>query len=165
MLTILQYVLLFSVSTIRIIYDFVGDPPIELRAISRWMMFGQGLLDAFIYGIVEWHTKRVVRKRVRKGTFSPHASRGHSGQGHSGHHHSGLANKIRQLAHIGHHNHSQPHHHTANGNEGGGNTQTASVQCNTVTSPTVSFIDPEKSILQRLDEGRELSGSSAESRV
>ncbi|RXK40939.1 hypothetical protein M231_01787 [Tremella mesenterica] len=67
----LAYVFLFSVSLIRIIYDFVGTPPTALRAVSRWFIFAQGMLDAIIYGLVEWHTKRVVRRRVRKGHFSP----------------------------------------------------------------------------------------------
>lgn len=49
-----QYVLLFSVSLIRIIYDFAGKPPVVLRAISRWFIFSQGILDALIYGLVEW---------------------------------------------------------------------------------------------------------------
>ncbi|OCF33866.1 hypothetical protein I317_01358 [Kwoniella heveanensis CBS 569] len=66
----LGYLFLFSVSLIRLIYDFAGDPPVALRAISKWMVLGQGVLDALIYGVVEWHTKRVVRKKVRKGTFS-----------------------------------------------------------------------------------------------
>ncbi|KAK8847503.1 hypothetical protein IAR55_005361 [Kwoniella newhampshirensis] len=70
----LGYLFLFSVSLIRLIYDFAGRPPESLRAISRWLILSQGLLDAVIYGIVEWHTKRVVRKRVRKGTFSPRQS-------------------------------------------------------------------------------------------
>ena len=34
--------------------DFVGTPPASLRAISRWFIFAQGLLDALIYGLVEW---------------------------------------------------------------------------------------------------------------
>lgn len=46
--------LLFSVSLIRLIYDFAGQPPVVLRAISRWMIFAQGILDALIYGLVEW---------------------------------------------------------------------------------------------------------------
>ena len=49
-----QYVLLFSVSLIRIIYDFAGNPPTPLRAVSRWFIFAQGILDALIYGLVEW---------------------------------------------------------------------------------------------------------------
>ncbi|WWD00717.1 hypothetical protein V866_007652 [Kwoniella sp. B9012] len=67
----LGYLFLFSVSLIRLIYDFAGNPPVGLRAISKWMILAQGVLDAIIYGVVEWHTKRVVRKKVRKGTFSP----------------------------------------------------------------------------------------------
>ncbi|WWC86792.1 uncharacterized protein L201_001671 [Kwoniella dendrophila CBS 6074] len=65
----LGYLFLFSVSLIRLIYDFAGTPPPALRAISKWMILAQGVLDAIIYGVVEWHTKRVVRKRVRKGTL------------------------------------------------------------------------------------------------
>jgi hypothetical protein len=49
-----QYVMLFSVSLVRLIYDFVGRPPVALRAISRWFIFAQGILDALIYGLVEW---------------------------------------------------------------------------------------------------------------
>ncbi|WWC59593.1 uncharacterized protein I303_102150 [Kwoniella dejecticola CBS 10117] len=71
----LGYLFLFSVSLIRLVYDFAGNPPTSLRAISKWMVLAQGVLDAVIYGVVEWHTKRVVRKKVRKGTFSPSASR------------------------------------------------------------------------------------------
>ncbi|WRT64674.1 uncharacterized protein IL334_001608 [Kwoniella shivajii] len=67
----LGYLFLFSVSLIRLIYDFAGQPPTALRAISKWMVLAQGVLDAIIYGVIEWHTKRVVRKKVRKGTFSP----------------------------------------------------------------------------------------------
>ncbi|KGB80158.1 hypothetical protein CNBG_5996 [Cryptococcus deuterogattii R265] len=70
----LGYIFLFSVSFVRIIYDLCGNPPHALRAISRWFILAQGLLDAIIYGVIEWHTKRVVRKRVRRGTFSPHRS-------------------------------------------------------------------------------------------
>ncbi|WVQ98159.1 hypothetical protein IAU59_005281 [Kwoniella sp. CBS 9459] len=66
----LGYLFLFSVSLVRLIYDFAGHPPVSLRAISKWMVLGQGILDALIYGVVEWHTKRVVRRKVRKGTFS-----------------------------------------------------------------------------------------------
>lgn len=87
----LGYVLLFSVSLIRIIYDFVGTPPTALRAISRWFIFAQGILDALIYGLVEWHTKRVVRKRVHKGHFSNQGSRTNSQNA------SNLANAFRNL--------------------------------------------------------------------
>ncbi|ODN79566.1 hypothetical protein L202_03520 [Cryptococcus amylolentus CBS 6039] len=77
----LGYVILFSVSFVRLIYDFAGDPPTALRAISRWFVLSQGLLDAIIYGFVEWHTKRVVRRRVRRGTFSPHETGSYSANG------------------------------------------------------------------------------------
>ncbi|ORY30332.1 hypothetical protein BCR39DRAFT_558612 [Naematelia encephala] len=90
----LGYVLLFSVSLVRLIYDFVGQPPVVLRAISRWFIFAQGLLDALIYGYVEWHTKRVVRRRVRRGTFSPETSQhSHHGVGSS----AGIAAAFRSL--------------------------------------------------------------------
>jgi hypothetical protein len=49
-----QYVMLFSISLIRVIYDFAGQPPTVLRAMSRWFVFAQGVLDAVIYGLVEW---------------------------------------------------------------------------------------------------------------
>ncbi|WVQ75919.1 hypothetical protein IAR50_005554 [Cryptococcus sp. DSM 104548] len=77
----LGYVILFSVSFIRLIYDFAGDPPTALRAISRWFVLSQGLLDAIIYGFVEWHTKRVVRRRVRKGTYPPQDTGSYSANG------------------------------------------------------------------------------------
>lgn len=49
-----QYILLFSVSLIRVVYDFAGGAPTVLRAMSRWFVFAQGVLDALIYGLVEW---------------------------------------------------------------------------------------------------------------
>ncbi|KAL7411028.1 hypothetical protein BDY24DRAFT_397460 [Mrakia frigida] len=67
----LAYVVLFSVSLIRIIYDFTSDTPIPaLSAISRWFVFSQGLADALIYGLIEWKVKRSVRRRTRAGHFS-----------------------------------------------------------------------------------------------
>ncbi|GMK59373.1 hypothetical protein CspeluHIS016_0703880 [Cutaneotrichosporon spelunceum] len=143
----LGYLLLFSVSLIHIIYDFVGYPPDTLRAVSRWMIFGQGLLNGIIYGVVEWHTKRVVRRRVRRGTFSPRTSR-------SSHHLSGiqaLRHPIRYYHE--HHSHSnsqsqsqsRTHHKTADPV-----TSNAS-QIASRRSPQVSFVDPESSIMQRLD--------------
>ena len=39
----LGYVLLFSISLVRIIYDFAGTPPTILRALSRWFIFAQGI--------------------------------------------------------------------------------------------------------------------------
>lgn len=135
--------LLFSVSAIRIIWDFSGNPPLELRAISRWMMFGQGLLDALIYGVVEWHTKRVVRRRVRKGTFSPRTSHNSNGQG--------LASALRGLNSRG--NASRPTSPRSEINP------TASAIRRDGASPTVSFVDPEMSILQRLDVRKPSDGS------
>jgi hypothetical protein len=52
--TDVQYVMLFSISLIRVIYDFAGETPTVLRALSRWFVFAQGVLDAIIYGLVEW---------------------------------------------------------------------------------------------------------------
>jgi hypothetical protein len=46
--------MLFSISLIRVIYDFAGETPTVLRALSRWFVFAQGVLDAIIYGLVEW---------------------------------------------------------------------------------------------------------------
>lgn len=135
----LGYVLLFSVSTIRIIYDFVGSPPPELRAISRWTMFGQGILDGVIYGVIEYHTKRVVRRRVRKGTFSPRTSRGSQGATGGG---SALGNAVRGGI-SGLSGRSRPTSPMS------ANKQTASRREG--ASPTVSFADPETSIMQRLD--------------
>lgn len=72
----LAYCALFSVSIIRLIYDFAStSEPIGLRAVSRWFVFAQGAVDAFIYGFVEWNTKRIVRKKVRKGLMTPKTSR------------------------------------------------------------------------------------------
>ncbi|ORX33971.1 hypothetical protein BD324DRAFT_637845 [Kockovaella imperatae] len=70
----LGYVMLFSVSLVRIIYDIAGTPPKPLRAVSRWFIFSQGILDAIIYGLVEWHTKRMVRRKVRRDAMSPTTS-------------------------------------------------------------------------------------------
>ncbi|KAL7419331.1 hypothetical protein Q5752_006169 [Cryptotrichosporon argae] len=131
----LGYILLFSVSLIRIIYDFSGDPPASLRAISRWFIFAQGVLDALIYGLVEWHTKRVVRKRVRKGTFSPRGSGGGGGG-------SGLGSAMRGLA---------SKKATRNGNANGASASASQqatanfASAGAVTSiggPSVSFAEP-----------------------
>lgn len=135
--------LLFSVSLIRLIYDFTGEPPRALRAVSRWMIFGQGLLDALIYGLVEWHTKRVVRRRVRKGTFSPRTS--HTNGSGIGSHLRGLRGLSRHIH--SHTNHSSHHHHHHQ------NTRQSQLASRN-QSPTVSFVDPEASILQRLDPER-----------
>ncbi|BEI83902.1 hypothetical protein CcaverHIS002_0405060 [Cutaneotrichosporon cavernicola] len=138
----LGYLLLFSVSLIHIIYDFVGYPPDQLRAIARWMIFGQGLLNGIIYGVVEWHTKRVVRRRVRRGTFSPHTSQ------RSSQHVSGLQ-ALRHPIRYYHEHHSnsqsQSHHKT------GDLTSIGTGQIASRRSPQVSFVDPESSIMQRLD--------------
>ncbi len=72
-----SYVVLFSVSLVRLIWDFVNnDEPVALTAIARWFVFAQGLVDALIYGFVEWSTKRSVRRKVARGAMSPGASRG-----------------------------------------------------------------------------------------
>lgn len=158
-----QYCVLFSVSLVHIIYDFAGSPPDELRAISRWMIFGQGLLDAIIYGVVEWHTKRVVRRRVRKGTFSPRTS-------HTGGHGSHLGSHLRGFSHRFHmpgHGHS--HHHNSKGGRGTNSSpaympQTSQAQgesqiASRNRSPQVSFVDPESSIMQRLDVRKGVGGA------
>lgn len=138
----LGYVVLFSVSLVHIIYDFAGSPPEELRAISRWMIFGQGLLDGIIYGIVEWHTKRVVRKRVRKGTFSPRTS--HTGGSGMGSHLRAFSNPFRQY----HHSHNEKKSGVMSTASG---TVPPSQVASRNRSPQVSFVDPESSIMQRLD--------------
>ncbi|CDZ98805.1 g-protein coupled receptor-carbon and camp sensor protein [Phaffia rhodozyma] len=63
----LAYVVLFSVSIIRIVWDFGPNTPSPVfTAISRWMIFMQGLLDAVIYGLVETLVKRQVKKKTRR---------------------------------------------------------------------------------------------------
>ncbi|CAK9786880.1 hypothetical protein CC85DRAFT_331552 [Cutaneotrichosporon oleaginosum] len=142
----LGYLVLFSVSLIQIIYDFVGNPPGELRAISRWMIFGQGLLNGIIYGIVEWHTKRVVRRRVRRGTFSPHTSH------HSSHHLAGLQALRHPIRYYHeHHPHSHSHSHTHSHSKHKTEAEAGASQIASRRSPQVSFADPESSIMQRLD--------------
>lgn len=126
-------------------------------------MFGQGLLDAIIYGLVEWHTKRVVRRRVRQGTFSPRGSNGpHSNQG--------FGQAIRNLGRSGN------KRSAADGGTGSGlgsalglgskaaaQTDIEVQQTASMRSPTVSFVDPEKSMLQRLDISRPETKNSAAS--
>jgi hypothetical protein len=51
-----------------------------LRPFHRFI-FAQGLVDAVIYGLIEWRTKRVVRKKVRRGMLSHGGSRGSRGSG------------------------------------------------------------------------------------
>lgn len=137
----LGYVVLFSVSLIHIIYDFAGSPPEELRAISRWMIFGQGLLDALIYGVVEWHTKRVVRKRVRKGTFSPRTS--HTGGSNVGSNLRAFSNPFRAT--------NQSQGKSAGVKSAPNDASPPSQIATRNRSPQVSFVDPESSIMQRLD--------------
>lgn len=129
----LGYVLLFSVSLIRLIYDFTGEPPRALRAISRWMIFGQGVLDFIIYGLVEWHTKRVVRRRVRKGTFSPRTSNTAG---------SGVGSQLRALSTSMLRSSRSP---TSSGNQPATTSQIGRSQ-----PQQVSFVDPA-SIMQRLE--------------
>jgi len=149
----LGYCLLFSVSLVRIIYDFVGTPPVALRAVSRWFIFAQGLLDALIYGLVEWHTKRVVRKRVRRGTFSPSASRSNSNPG------TGIASAFRAL---GSRNTRRSNADTVQGqrsmndNEGFAGSQTNTRRGNTVSFGRIMEIEDPRSIHQALEnEGNE----------
>ncbi|EKD00262.1 hypothetical protein A1Q2_05439 [Trichosporon asahii var. asahii CBS 8904] len=153
----LGYVLLFGVSTVRIIYDFVGNPPTGVRAMSRWMIFGQGLLNLVIYGAVEFHTKRVVRRRVRRGTLNQHRSGRSSGHGHG--HGSGIPGlgpfrwpKRSGTAQSNHGSSSLPVQVVGTGSRTG----TGSRNGAGAKSPTVSFVDPEMSILQRLDEEAQL---------
>lgn len=149
----LGYVLLFGISTIRIIYDFVGNPPTGLRAMSRWMIFGQGLLNLVIYGLVEFHTKRVVRRRVRRGTLNHHTSGRHSsgiGSGIPGFPGLRWPKRSGTALSQSHHGHGQSHSRADQIKSNGSRTATGSRTGN--KSPQVSFVDPEMSILQRLDE-------------
>lgn len=149
----LGYVLLFGVSTVRIIYDFVGNPPTGVRAMSRWMIFGQGLLNLIIYGAVEFHTKRVVRRRVRRGTLNHHQSGRSSGHGH-GSGIPGLPFRWAKRSGTAQSNHASSLPVQVFGT--GSRTGTGSRNGAGAKSPTVSFVDPEMSILQRLDEEAQL---------
>lgn len=39
-------------------------------------IFAQGVVDAVIYGLIEWRTKKVVRRKLKKGALSGGGSRG-----------------------------------------------------------------------------------------
>lgn len=65
------YVILFSVSVIRICRDMAHPeyalrPSDPLRAVSRWMVFAQGILDCIIFKVIEAQfRRRMKRKRAR----------------------------------------------------------------------------------------------------
>jgi hypothetical protein len=58
-----QYMAVFSVSLIRLIYAMVHKQPSPvLTVISSWMVLSVGLMDALVYGLAEF----IVRRRVRR---------------------------------------------------------------------------------------------------
>lgn len=68
----LAYVILFSISLIRLIRDLADPGNRQLRStdplanISRWLIFAQGLLDCIIFKVIERQFRlRLKRKRAR----------------------------------------------------------------------------------------------------
>ncbi|CDZ98273.1 G protein-coupled receptor, rhodopsin-like [Phaffia rhodozyma] len=63
----IAYVVLFTLSLARIITDLVHPHPIPLLSgFSRWGIFASGIVDAILYGLVEWKIKRDVRRQTKK---------------------------------------------------------------------------------------------------
>ncbi|EPQ30148.1 uncharacterized protein PFL1_02265 [Pseudozyma flocculosa PF-1] len=65
------YVLLFSLSIIRIIDDLANDQGRTrsqevLHTLSRWFIFAQGLLDAFIFQFIEKQFRKRMKRRRRR---------------------------------------------------------------------------------------------------
>ncbi|KAL1409521.1 hypothetical protein Q8F55_003504 [Vanrija albida] len=61
----LAYMLVFSISLARLIYDMVHhrtDPVLSL--LSNWMTMAVGLIDALTYGLAEYLVRRRVRRKM-----------------------------------------------------------------------------------------------------
>lgn len=60
-----QYVLVFSVSLVRLIVDMVArETPPFLSLLSSWMVLSVGLIDAVMFGLAEAHVRRRVRQQM-----------------------------------------------------------------------------------------------------
>ncbi|ORY80198.1 hypothetical protein BCR35DRAFT_91190 [Leucosporidium creatinivorum] len=66
MLYPLAYLLLFSVSVGRLIATLITSAPTHpvLTNISRWLVFGQGLVDGILYFVIEYLFRRSTRGRT-----------------------------------------------------------------------------------------------------
>ncbi|WWC68808.1 uncharacterized protein I206_102743 [Kwoniella pini CBS 10737] len=61
----LAYMLVFSVSLVRLIYDMVhGQPTPVLSIMSNWLVLSVGLIDGAVYGIAELMVKAKVRRKM-----------------------------------------------------------------------------------------------------
>ncbi|WWD08846.1 hypothetical protein V865_006960 [Kwoniella europaea PYCC6329] len=61
----LAYMLVFSVSLVRLVYDMVqGQPTPVLSIMSSWLVLSVGLIDGAVYGIAELMVKAKVRRKM-----------------------------------------------------------------------------------------------------
>jgi len=76
----MAYVLLFSVSIIRIVVDLADPVPLggmemrsqrALHSVARWFIFAQGLFDAIIFQLVERHFRSRMKRRRKEALGEP----------------------------------------------------------------------------------------------
>ncbi|WVF66890.1 hypothetical protein IAT40_001633 [Kwoniella sp. CBS 6097] len=61
----LAYMVVFSVSLVRLVYDMVhGSPNSVLSIMSSWFVLSVGLIDGLVYGIAELMVKAKVRRKM-----------------------------------------------------------------------------------------------------
>ncbi|WVR03983.1 hypothetical protein IAU60_000982 [Kwoniella sp. DSM 27419] len=61
----LAYMVVFSVSLVRLVYDMVhGVPNSVLSIMSSWFVLSVGLIDGLVYGIAEFMVKAKVRRKM-----------------------------------------------------------------------------------------------------
>ncbi|WWC60116.1 uncharacterized protein I303_102680 [Kwoniella dejecticola CBS 10117] len=61
----LAYMLVFSVSLVRLVYDMIyGQPTPVLSIMSSWLVLSVGLIDGLVYGIAELMVKAKVRRKM-----------------------------------------------------------------------------------------------------
>ncbi|WRT65521.1 uncharacterized protein IL334_002466 [Kwoniella shivajii] len=67
----LAYMLVFSVSLVRLVYDMVhGQPSSVLSIMSSWLVLSVGLIDGAVYGIAELIVKAKVRRKMPEHMYS-----------------------------------------------------------------------------------------------
>ncbi|KAK0529812.1 hypothetical protein OC835_004225 [Tilletia horrida] len=76
----MAYVLLFSVSIIRIVVDLADPVPVGgmerrsqrgLHSVARWFIFAQGVFDAIIFQVVERHFRSRMKRRRKEALGEP----------------------------------------------------------------------------------------------
>ncbi|RSH94508.1 hypothetical protein EHS25_004311 [Saitozyma podzolica] len=62
----IQYLIVFSLSLVRLIYDMVVPGPVNqiLSIISGWFVLSVGFMDGLVYGVAEYLVRRKVRRKM-----------------------------------------------------------------------------------------------------